>query len=174
MKPQALCMALAITAAITASSVHAATSGTLTFAGQVNSGTCNLAAGDVSRTITLPAVKVADFDSALFAGRTAFELSADCESDIRNVIFLFAGTPDTGDGTLFNNTGTASGIALMLRAGTGDVPVPANGTDVERSRTVATTASRAALNVDAAYHKTPAAISRGTLASVVTVSITYD
>ena len=58
MSIRALPLLLAISASLAANAVQAATTGTLRFTGQVNAGTCNLAAGDVTRTITLPAIKV--------------------------------------------------------------------------------------------------------------------
>ncbi|WP_300635693.1 fimbrial protein [Pseudomonas sp.] len=162
---------LAITASLSALTAQAATTGTLTFQGVVNAGTCDLAAGDLNRTITLPPVKVSDFDNAVQAGAYDFELSADCDTDINNVIFLFTGTPSPGNGQLFTSTGTSGGTALWLSSGQ---TIPANGTDAQRSRTVATSSSKAVLPLKAAYHKTGAPITHGTLVSAVTVSITYN
>lgn len=174
MKTQTLHLALAISAVIVASPINAATTGSLGFAGQVDSGTCNLAAGDVSRTITLPTVKVADFDNAVSVGETSFQVTAECESDIRNVTFLFTGTADSGNGMLFSNTGSATGLGIWLKAGATGTTIPANGTELERSLTVATSASKAVLDASAAYHKNNAAVGRGTLVSAATLSITYD
>ncbi|KRP72531.1 MULTISPECIES: fimbrial protein [Pseudomonas] len=171
MRLPTLPLLLAITASLDIPAALAATTGTLTFQGVVNAGTCNLNAGDVNRTITLPAVKVSDFDTTDSAGEHDFELAADCDSDVKNVIFQFAGTPSAGNAELFANTGTSGGTALWL-ASTGIIP--ANGTEVQRSRTVATSASKAVLPLKAAYHKTGEAITHGTLASAVTVSITYN
>lgn len=154
---------------------HAATTGTLSFAGQVNAGTCNLAAGDENRNITLPTIKISDLDASPSAGQLDFEVTADCESDIRNVIFLFAGTPAVGNGELFANTGGSKGTALWLthRAPTLST-IPANGTPEQRSRTVTTNGNKAVLPLAAAYHKTGEAITQGSLVSAVTVSITYN
>ncbi|MDE1529362.1 fimbrial protein [Pseudomonas carnis] len=171
MRLSTLPLLLAFTASLGAPVAFAATTGTLTFQGVVNAGTCNLIAGDVNRTITLPPVKVSDFDSADSAGEHDFELAADCDSDVKNVIFQFAGTPSAGNAELFANTGTSGGTALWL-ASAGIIP--ANGTEAQRSRTVATSSSKAVLPLKAAYHKTGEAISHGTLASAVTVSITYN
>lgn len=171
MNVKKLPLLLALAASVSAHSALAATTGTLTFEGVVNAGTCNLIAGDVNRTITLPPVKVSDFDTATSAGEHDFELAADCDSDVKNVIFLFTGTPSTDSPVLFANTGTSAGTALGLSSGQ---PVPANGTPEQRSRTVATSDTKAVLPLKAAYHKTGKAITHGTLASAVTVSITYN
>ena len=164
---------LLITAAMAPPGTQAATTGSLKFAGQINAGTCNLAAGDVNRTIALPAVKVSDFDSTLIAGAFDFEIQAECESDLRNVTFRFTGTPDPISTWRFANTGTAEGIALWLYSRIGGVEetIRANGTN--NTRTIAVSSSRAVLPLGAAYFKTKA-VSHGSLASTATVSITYN
>ncbi|MBC2380271.1 type 1 fimbrial protein [Pseudomonas sp. WS 5106] len=176
MKFRHLPFLFAITAGLASTAAQAATTGTLRFVGQVNAGTCNLAAGDVNRTITLPTIKISDLASTVYAGAHDFNITADCESDIRNVIFLFTGTASNGNGALFSNTGTSQGIGLWLadRTGTGHSTIPANGSVPQRSRTIATSSSKAILPLTAAYYKTGSAITQGTLASAVTVSITYN
>ena len=173
MSIRALPLLLAISASLAANAVQAATTGTLRFTGQVNAGTCNLAAGDVTRTITLPAIKVSDFDLSEETGTADFEITAECESDIKNVFFLFAGTPSTGNGVLFANTGTSGGTALSL-SHRNVAYIPANGTVAQRTRQIATSGGKALLPMNASYRKTGAAISAGTLESAVTVSITYN
>ncbi|OPA97979.1 pilus assembly protein [Pseudomonas fluorescens] len=175
MNIRTLPLLLAFPAALAATYTQAATTGTLKFTGQVNAGTCNLAAGDVNRTITLPTVKISDFDASPDAGALNFEVTADCESDLRNVIFLFAGTASTGNPVLFSNTGTSAGTALWLvHRSSPEYAIPANGTAAQRSRTIATSNKKAVIPLKAAYYKTGAAITQGTLASAVTVSITYN
>lgn len=173
MNLRSLPLLLAITAGLASTAAQAATTGTLRFVGQVNAGTCNLAAGDVSRTITLPVVKVTDFGSSSAAGVHPFELTADCESDIKNVSFLFTGTPSAGNGALFSNTGTSGGTALQL-SHRNIAYIPANGTVAQRTRQIATSGGKAVLPMHANYFKTGAAITPGTLVSAVTVSITYN
>ncbi|WP_460061986.1 fimbrial protein [Pseudomonas sp. H2_H09] len=166
---------LAINVSLASQTVLATTTGTLTFAGQVNGGTCDLSAGDVNRTITLPAIKISDFDASPSAGSLDFEVSADCESDIRTVVFQFAGTPAHENPILFSNTGTSSGTALwLIHRASPLYAIPANGTEAQRSRTVTTSGNKAVLPLSAAYYKTGAAVTQGTLASAVTVSITYN
>ncbi|TFY94435.1 type 1 fimbrial protein [Pseudomonas nabeulensis] len=173
MSLRTLPLLLAITASLAAQSVQAATTGTLTFRGQVNAGTCNLAAGDVNRTITLPTVKVSNFDAANEVGIQPFDLTADCESDIRTVSFLFTGTPATGNGALFANTGTATGTALSL-SHRNVAYIPANGSPAERTRHIATSGQKAVLPMTASYYKNGTSVKSGTLVSVVTVAISYN
>ncbi|GAA0395042.1 hypothetical protein GCM10008969_15330 [Pseudomonas veronii subsp. inensis] len=170
-----LALLLTTTAALAANTAQAAATGTLRFTGQINAGTCNLVGGDANRTVTLPTVKMSDFDSAPSAGTFDFEITADCESDISNVTFLFAGTSSAGNPALFANTGTSKGTGLWLAHRASPVyPIPADGTPAQRSRKVAASKGKAVLPLTAAYHKTGAKLSHGTLASAVTVSITYN
>ena len=68
MSTRRLSLLLAVTAGLAANTAHANATGTLHFNGQVEAGTCNLAAGDENRTFTLPAIKISDFDAAPSAG----------------------------------------------------------------------------------------------------------
>ncbi|WP_191485952.1 fimbrial protein [Pseudomonas sp. FEN] len=177
MNLRALPLLLTITASVATSVAHAATTGSLRFTGRVDGGTCNLALSDVSRAIMLPPVKIPDFEGVSYTGMYDFEISANCDADVRNVTFLFAGTAASGNGAIFASTGTASGIGLWLAqrpAGGGTSTIPANGSVAQRSRTVATAGSRAILPLQTAYHKTSGALSQGSLATNVTISITYD
>ena len=174
MKLRNLPLLLAIIAGLASTVAQAATTGSLRFAGQVNAGTCNLVAGDVNRTIPLPPVKISDFAASNGVGTLDFDISADCESDIRNVTFLFTGTAAVGNGVLFANTGTSAGTALwLLHRATSLYTIPANGSAAERSRTVATSSRKAVIPLRAGYHKN-GNITQGTLVSAVTVSITYN
>ncbi|MBN2974622.1 fimbrial protein [Pseudomonas fluorescens] len=136
------------------------------------SATCDLAAGDVNRTITLPAIQASALANATSAGAHNFELTANC-SDASNVTFSFAGTPAVGDAWRFANTGTADGIALWLYSRIGGVnqTLRANGSD--SARTVAVSNNRAVLPLGAAYFKN-GTVRAGTLASTATVNITYN
>ncbi|MEG2569590.1 MAG: hypothetical protein RSA84_25610, partial [Acinetobacter sp.] len=87
---------------------QAATTGTLRFEGLIIPGTCSLAAGDENRSITLDPVRVADINADT-VGNKEFELTADCDAGVSNVIFQFTGTPAI-DGWRFANTGTATGV----------------------------------------------------------------
>ncbi|OPA94544.1 fimbrial protein [Pseudomonas fluorescens] len=134
--------------------------------------TCDLAAGDVNRTITLPSIKVSDLTNATSAGAFDFNLTANC-SNASSVTFRFTGTPAANDTWRFANTGTAGGTALWLYSRIGGInqTIRANGTD--STRAVAVSNNRAVLPLGAAYFKT-GTVSQGTLASTATVNITYN
>lgn len=168
----ALPLLLAMIAGLAANTAQAATTGTITFRGQIDAGTCSLAVGDRNRTITLPTVKVSDFDASPAVGGVLFDLTADCESDIRNVYFLFTGTPSIINGALFANTGTSVGAALELTHAH-VAYIPANGTPAQRTRQIATSGGKAVIPMGANYRKI-GAVTRGTLISAVTISITYN
>lgn len=171
MKLRSLSLLMAITATLATTATQAATTGTLRFVGQVNAGTCNLSAGDENRTVTMPTVKVSDFDSIVYAGVLDFDISAECESDIRNVTFEFSGTPSPKNNLLFHSTGTSGGTAIWLRSG---LIITPNGPVEQRRRTVATSGGKAVLPLKAAYHVTGDPITAGTLVSTASVVITYN
>lgn len=170
MKIPTLPLGLALAGLLLGTAAQAATTGTLTVRGQIDGGTCNL---DVIDAVRLPTVKVSDFDSASWTGLETFDLSATCESDIRNVTFTFSGTPATGDPSRWANTGTAGGIATQIQTRNPTYNFPANGTIAQRQRTVTTTAGKATLSMGAHYVKT-GTVSKGTLLTTAQVSITYD
>lgn len=134
--------------------------------------TCDLATGDVNRTISLDPVQVGAFNNATTAGPRNFELTANC-TNASNVTFRFSGTPAPGNDRLFANTGTAGGVALWLysRIGGGIQNILANGT--ENTRTVPVSGGRAVLPLGAAYHKN-GTVSQGRLETTATVNITYN
>jgi type 1 fimbria pilin len=131
--------------------------------------TCDLETGDVNRTVTLPTVRVSDFNSSTSAGPRDFELTAICSS-ASDVTFRFTGAPASGNPTLFANTGSASGVGLWLYSRIGGVPqtISHNGT-----RTIAVSGNRAVLRLGAAYHRN-GTVGQGTFASTATVNITYN
>ncbi|MBC3923421.1 type 1 fimbria pilin [Pseudomonas lurida] len=134
--------------------------------------TCNLATGDVNRTLTLPPIQASALRDSVYAGEHHFELTANC-SDASNVTFQFTGAPAPGNDLLFANTGTAGGIALWLYSrinGIGQTITPGgNG----NTRTLVVSGNRAVLPLGAAYHRN-GTVSQGTLASTATVNITYN
>ena len=131
--------------------------------------TCDLAAGDVNRTITLPTIQANALKDVVYAGVQNFDLTANCSS-ATNVTFRFTGTPAPGNNLLFANTGSAEGVALWLysRIGGSSQTISNNGT-----RTVSVSGNRAVLPLSAAYHRN-GTVSAGTLVSTAAVNITYN
>ncbi|MGY2237546.1 fimbrial protein [Pseudomonas gingeri] len=131
--------------------------------------TCDLATGDVNRTVMLDTIRLSNFTGTWLAKKT-FEISANCRN-ASNVTFRFTGTPATGNAALFRNTGDAAGVGLWLYSRIGGVEstLSHNG-----SRTVTVSSDRAVLPLGAAYHKTTGTVTRGTLVSTVTVNISYN
>ncbi|PRA30384.1 fimbrial protein [Pseudomonas poae] len=134
--------------------------------------TCDLAAGDVNRTVSLDPIQVSALQNATTAGDHDFELTANCK-DASTVTFSFSGAPAPGNDRLFANTGTAGGVALWLysRLNGGKQNILANGT--QNTRTLVVSGNRAVLPLGAAYHKN-GTVSQGTLVSTATVNITYN
>lgn len=134
--------------------------------------TCDLATGDVNRTIALDPIKVSALQNATYTGERNFELTATC-TNASNVTFRFSGTPAPGNDRLFANTGTARGVAVWLysRLNGGVQNIIPNGAD--GARTVTVSGNRAVLPLGAAYHKN-GTVSQGTLDSTAIVNITYN
>ncbi|WP_445177492.1 fimbrial protein [Pseudomonas sp. McL0111] len=168
MKQQLLCMAL-ILSGVSAQTVHAATTGTLRAEGLIINGTCNLAAIGVD-PIKLATVKSSDFDHQQSVAPKNFQLTANCEPEVRNVTFIFSGTPSSADGGRFANTGTAAGVALGLVSSDGRA-IRADGTD--NTRLIPVVATKAVIPLTASYWKV-GPVTEGTLVSQVIVKITYD
>ncbi|WP_445177493.1 fimbrial protein [Pseudomonas sp. McL0111] len=139
----------------------------------VRNTTCDLAAGDVSRTIVLDTLKRADFiDKA--AGLKDFEITANC-TDTSSVTFSFTGTPAPIDGWRFANTGTAANIGLWFYSRIGGDVITITPNTGNYQRTVNVVNGKAVLPVGMGYFKlTNNPISSGTLVSTVTVNITYQ
>ncbi|MCU1740417.1 MULTISPECIES: fimbrial protein [unclassified Pseudomonas] len=167
-----------LAAAMITNTTQAATTGSLRFTGNIEGGTCRLDAGDVSRTIELPLVKVSDFDNSTWAGLKTFNLTADCDADIRNVTFTFDGTPDTWLPAHFANIGgTARGVATAIESRIGGTAsnIPANGNPAARGRTIPTSAGKAVLPMGAYYKKTViGSVGKGTTITTASVTITYN
>jgi len=169
---------LLLTAATITGTTQAATSGSLRFTGNIEGGTCNLDPFDVSRMIELPPVKVSDFNSSSSAGLRTFNLTANCDADIRNVTFTFDGKPDPWAPSNFaNEGGTARSIATAIESRIGGTAsnIPANGDPAARGRTIPTSAGKAVLPMGAYYRKTIiGSVGKGTLITLVSVTITYN
>ncbi|WP_338522124.1 type 1 fimbrial protein [Pseudomonas batumici] len=176
MKTPLFVLSLLVTAATTTGTAQAVQTTTLRFIGDIQGGTCHLDASDLGRTIELPPVKVSDFDSTTWTGVKTFDLTANCDSDIRNVTFTFDGTPDSVAPARFANVGgTVRGIATVIQSRIGGTTYsfPANGDAPARSRTIPTTAGRAVIPMAAHYIKV-GTVTKGNLITPARVTITYN
>lgn len=172
MKVSLSCLALAVSVGFL-EAAQAATTGTLRFEGLIIPGTCSLTAGDDNRTIKLDPVRVADINADT-VGNKEFELTADCDSGVSNVIFQFTGTPAI-DPWRFANTGTAKGVALWLYSRIGGSVVTITADSSNNQRTIPAVSQKAVLPLGAAYFKVSSdPVTVGTLVSTVTVNITYN
>jgi len=171
-------LSLLVAAATITGTAQAVQTGRLQFTGELQGGTCHLATSDVSRLIELPQVRVSDFNNSTWAGLRTFDLTANCDSDIRNVTFTFNGKSDAFAPTNFaNEGGTARGVATVIQSRIGGVTYnfPANGNPAARSRTVPTTAGSAVIPMAAHYIKAGATgVTKGTLITLASVTITYN
>ncbi|MDP5007574.1 MAG: fimbrial protein, partial [Glaciimonas sp.] len=109
MKPN---LTLSITLAITLlmSMPRMAFADTVSVTATVVGATCDLAVGDVARTINLPDIDVSDFGANNYAGQTPFSLTANC-SNATSTTFSFSGTPEPNDSARFKNTKTGANVA---------------------------------------------------------------
>ncbi|GGA23198.1 fimbrial protein [Dyella nitratireducens] len=168
-------LAASITLALSLTpAAFAATTGTITVEGLIQDNvTCNLSAGDVTRTIQLKPYPIADVPASNQSfGYEPFTLTANCSSNANTVSFLFSGTP-SADGTHFQNTGDGLGISLQLESAADGKIIPANGVDSDRTRTLNVANGIAALDLRAAYYR-EAPVKAGSFESKVMVSLSYN
>lgn len=139
----------------------------------VTNPTCDLAVGDVNRTVTLPVVRVEDFRSANAVGKTDFSISATCDPAVTRATFTFSGAAAPGNGQYFANSGGAPGTALWLysRIGGTEATIQANGSN--NARTINVASGRAELPLGAAYYRV-GTVGKGGFRSQATVNLTYN
>ncbi|CAM6398487.1 fimbrial protein [Enterobacter cloacae] len=169
------------TYAITGTLVYAASSGTITFTGSVNSETCAAVVnnGSADGTVSLPAVPTSALSAAgATAGATAFTINlTGCDpANTKTRAFFEAGGQVNSAGRL-NNSDTAGATNVELELldvddnssviMAGDYASQStSGTTIDASSTTGT------LNYAVRYYATGAATS-GAVASSVTYSIIY-
>lgn len=171
---RAALLAAAFTALL-ASGAAGADTANIQVNGDIAAGTCELAAGDVNRTVTLDTVSVKDMPASgkASAGAKNFTLTVlNCDPGLTTATFTFAGTPDATDGLRYRNTGTAKGVAIELESADGQT-IGANGTNNARASTI--TGDQATLDLNVSYWHLPGvALSSGSVRAVATVEVTYN
>jgi type 1 fimbria pilin len=144
--------------------------GTVNYSG---GGTCSLASGDVSKSVSLQQIKPADLPSiGSAAGKKTFTLTVtNCSTGTNTAQFTFQGTPDADNAFAFANTGTAKGVAINLGSSDDGSTIRADGTN--NLKIVRIQGGSGVMNLFAQYLAT-APIKAGTVNSNVTVNITYQ
>ena len=160
---------------------QAASTGTITFEGELTATTCDVSVngGSESETITLPVVGTNQLTEAgNTAGRTGFVLGlSDCAGTLKTASAFFeAGSSvDLVTGRLNNMTGTAKNVSLQLRDDSSDsrnVIQVGNTNQVAASTYVDVSSGSANLPYSVEYYANGEATA-GTVVSNVVYSLQY-
>ena len=122
-------------------------------------------------------MKTGDFGGNNGVAPQAFDLTATCSSAV-SAAFTFAGTADTVDGVRFANTstgtGAATGVGIWFYSTTGgNTDIPANGTTIQRTRTVNLNATGTAVLPLAAAYWRVGTVTTGSVSTQITVTMAY-
>lgn len=154
----------------------AASDGTITFNGELDSQTCTVSVngGDSSNSVTLPKVSTSLLQTAgQTAGSTRFTIGlSECSTQTGEVYAYFEQGASVNANGRLNNTGTATNVDLQL-LDSEENPLNAGSTDQSTSPVTATLNAGAATLSYAAQYFATAAATAGTVASSVTYSINY-
>lgn len=161
------------------SNVLAASTGTITFAGEVTDTTCNVAVagGSADSTITLPTVSTSNLASiGDTAGRVEFDITlSGCSSADQGAYAFFEAGANVNSSTgRLVNTGSAANVDLQL-LDVSNAYTPINvGNTLQHSDTTATAISgdTARLNYAVEYYAS-AAPTAGNVSSSVTYTVSY-
>jgi major type 1 subunit fimbrin (pilin) len=149
-----------------------AADGQIQFTGSVTDNACTITTGDVNKSVTMDAVRIADFGATV--GSTAkpkeFSISLDnCSfATMKNVAITFSGQQDASDPTLLGLTGEnqVKGIAIKIADARNGNAVPLNAATADyKLRAQSNT-----FNFTAAYVRTAADVTTGTGDAAVTTS----
>lgn len=182
-KKSVISLAVAFLPVIAMSSAYAS-SGTITFNGEVTSSTCEVGinGGNADATVTLPTVPTSALPAdATTAGRTTFTINlSNCvlSDPHTKVVAFFEGgaSVDPTTGRLINTAGTAENVSLQLVDGVNSNPINA-GDETQRTSNTAATVSdlnKATLPYAVQYYAEGAAAGAGSVNSHVTYSIHYQ
>lgn len=115
-----LVIAVSVVAALAAVSAQAASTGTITFKGELTSTTCDVsvAGQGADATVVLPTIATSQLTAAAkTAGRTGFNMAlSDCAGTLKTASAFFeaGNSVDVTTGRLHNMTGTATNVDLQL------------------------------------------------------------
>ncbi|HVX03552.1 MAG TPA: fimbrial protein [Rhodanobacteraceae bacterium] len=135
--------------------------------------TCNVAAGSVNKTVTLPTATTLQFSSQPTAGKTPFSLQlTNCVSNLGVFITLNSTNALSGvPGVIApSGAGFATGIGVQILEADGATAVPF-GSPID---TGVTTSSNYNINFYAQYYKTGGTVSAGPVQAIATYTLNYQ
>ncbi|MGH8127487.1 MAG: fimbrial protein [Gammaproteobacteria bacterium] len=137
--------------------------------------TCDIAAGSVNKTVTLPGVSKSQFSGqGSTAGKTPFSLQlTNCSNSLTVFVSLNTNNPQTGaSGVIAPTTGAgyATGVGVQILKANGTTPVTF-GTVIN---TGTTSSANYAINLYARYYQTGASVGAGNVKAVATYTVQYQ
>ena len=180
MKNSAIALTLFAVLGATVSSANAASTGTITFNGELTATTCDAVVDNqaADATVVLPTVGINQLvNPGETAGRTGFNIAlTNCQGTLKTASAFFEAGPtvDLDSGHL-KNSGTATNVSLQLRdesSATGDVIVAGNGNQAANTTYQNVSSGSANLPYSVEYFA-DAATTAGTVISQVVYSIQY-
>ncbi|MBK4785154.1 MAG: type 1 fimbrial protein [Pantoea sp. Pent] len=179
MKKLTLLSALVAMAAV--SGAQAASSGTITFNGELTASTCDVSVDGKgpSSTVVLPPLSTSGFQKAGETGGTTKFLMTltNCKGTLQTASAFFEAGPsvDMTSGRLKNTTGSATNVQLQLLDGSSTTQAPidvGNSNQMTNTQYVDISSGNTTLPYAVRYYATNAATA-GTVVSNVTYSIQY-
>ena len=180
MKNSAIALTLFAVLGATVSSANAASTGTITFNGELTATTCDAVVDNqaADATVVLPTVGINQLvNPGETAGRTGFNIAlTNCQGPLQSASAFFEAGPtvDLASGHL-KTSGTATNVSLQLRdesSATGDVIVAGNGNQAANTAYQNVSSGSANLPYSVEYFA-DAATTAGTVISQVVYSIQY-
>ncbi|MDV5526881.1 fimbrial protein [Enterobacter hormaechei] len=181
MKKSAIALTLFAVLGATVSSANAASTGTITFNGELTATTCDAVVDNqaANATVVLPTVGTNQLvNLGETAGRTGFNIAlTNCQGTLKTASAFFEAGPtvDLASGHLLNKGGSATNVSLQLRdesSANGDVIVAGNGNQAANTTYVDVSSGSANLPYSVEYFA-DAATTAGTVISQVVYSIQY-
>jgi major type 1 subunit fimbrin (pilin) len=181
MKKTVIALSVVFAVMAAATSVQAASTGTITFNGKLTANTCDAVVDNqaASATVTLPDVGTNVLDvSGKTAGRTGFSIAlSNCAGSLQTASAYFeaGSTVDLPSGHLKNTTGSATNVSLQLRDGSSSsqAVIKAGNSDQRAGTTYVDISSGTATMPYFVEYYADDATGAGTVVSSVVYSIQY-
>ena len=157
-------------------SVHAASTGTISFTGKVLADTCTINVnGSGSNTVALPSVMTTAFGSTVgsVAGATPFTIGlTGCDANTTTAKMAFSGTQiDTTTGNLKNATSGGANVQIQLLNSTS---AAINTNSNTNAPTISVASGAGSTSLTAQYISTATATTAGLVTSSVGFTLTYQ